>query len=103
MFHLLFQSSTYSLLGCATTLGILIEYFRTDDKFFHQYYLIMVDLVDLLLRSGRASITTDTAIRIDLHSAEVVHFTHTMKQPVHIPRKSASGGPALLQQDLPDL
>ena len=65
--------------------------------------IIIMNMVDHLLRSGRASITADSAVRTVLHSAEVVHFTHTRKQPVLIPRKSASGGSALLPQDLPDL
>ena len=41
--------------------------------------------------------TEDTAIRIDLHSVEVVHFTHTMEL---LASCSHLGGPVLLQQNL---
>ena len=36
-----------------------------------------------LQQPSQPSMTADTAIRIDLHSAEVVHFTHTIR--VHYP------------------
>jgi hypothetical protein len=41
--------------------------------------------------------TEDAAIRIDLHSAEIAHFTHTMELRAS---GSHSGGPVLLQQNL---
>ena len=43
--------------------------------------------------------TEDAAIRIDLHSAEVAHFTHTMKLLVaYLGTLPFPGGPVLLRQ-----
>ena len=45
------------------------------------------------------SMTEDVAIQIDLHSAEVAHFTHIMELlALYISTCSHSGGPVLLQQ-----